>query len=303
MNLDPKPLFKRVCNVIVGKDLSNSLASGIKLEGFRIVFTVDQSLRGSPNTASILIYNLHPTDEAAIKKEFNHVILEAGYEGLSRIIFRGNIKYPAHYREGNDWITEIQAADGDRAYTQDHIGITLSKGRTPEDAVNEILRISKDIKKGHIELPAISYTRGKVLSGPIPKILEQISRDAGANWSIQNGVLNIVRADSVISGIAIKLDSTSGLLSAPEVTEKGVKIKSLMNPQIEPNKVVQIDNNNVKIQVHQKIASGPKTKVKRPARLDPDGRYKVYKLRHQGDTRGSDWYTETEAIANRTQAS
>jgi len=85
--------FGRVCRVIVGKNLTKNLSAGIILQGLRVKFTVDQTLRGPPNTANVQIYNLNPTNENRVKKEFDEVIIEVGYEGNSHVIFWGNIKF------------------------------------------------------------------------------------------------------------------------------------------------------------------------------------------------------------------
>lgn len=286
----------RVCSVIVGKNLTQSLASGLKLEGFRTVFTVDQTLRGPPNTANLQLYNLNPSNAGKVQKEFDEVVLDCGYKGNPRIIFRGEIKFLTHYRDGTNWITEVQAADGDRAYTEAHVGTTLAAGQTPFDAVDEILKQMPGVRKGHIELPRTAYTRGKVLLGPPRRVVEQIARDFAAAWSITNGTLNIVRADSVLPSQAVVVNSQTGMIGAPEISAKGVRIKMQLNPMVVPNGMVVIDNNNIKIQAIQQYSNGPKVKEKKLVRLDPDGRYKVYKLRHQGDTRGPDWFTEVEAI-------
>lgn len=287
----------RVCRVIVGKNLTDNLASGLKLEGFRIVFTVDQTLRGPPNTANIQVYNLNPTNAGKIKKEFDDVIVECGYKGNPRIAFRGDLKFVTHYRDGANWITEMNAADGDRAYTEAHVGTTLGPGKTPFHAVDEVLAKMPGVRKGYIELPSTSYLRGKVLLGPVRRVLEQIARDFAAAWSITNGTLNIVRADSVLPSQAVVVNSLTGMIGAPEVSAKGVKVKMELNPMVVPNGVIVIDNNNIKIQALQQYTNGPKVKEKKLVRLDPDGRYKVYKVRHQGDTRGPDWYTEVECVA------
>lgn len=286
----------RACQVIVGTNLTKDLSKGLKVEGFRISFTVDQTLRGPPNTANIQIYNLNEGTSGQIKKEFDDVILDCGYKDNPRIIFRGDSKFVNTYRDGTNWITEIQAADGDKAYTESHVGTTLMPGHTPLDVVDEVLRQMPGVRKGYIELPSNPYVRAKVLSGPARRILEQVSRDNAAAWSITNGTLNIVRADSVLPNQAVLVNSLTGMLGAPELTAKGVKVKMELNPMVLPNGVIQIDNNNIKIQAIQQYANGPKTKEKKLARLDPDGRYKVYKLRHQGDTRAADWFTEVECI-------
>lgn len=287
----------RVCTVEVGKDLGNGAAAGLKaLESFQIIFQVEQSLRGPPNTANIQIYNLNPSNGSKVKKEFDQVRLTCGYKGNPRVIFWGNIKFSTTYREKTNWLTEVQAADADKAYNQSHVAVTLSEGRNAYHAVDEILKQMPGVRKGHIELPETAYTRGKVLLGPGPKLLEQLARDNAAAWSITNGTLNIVRADSILPSQAVVVNADTGMLGAPEVSGKGIKVRMQLNPMVVPNGTIILDNSNIKIQANQLYTNGPKIKEKKLVRLDPDGRYKVYKLRHQGDTRGTDWYTEAECI-------
>lgn len=287
--------FGRVCIVEVGKNL-DGLAVGLKVEGFRVMFTVDQSLRGPPNTANVQVYNLNSTNSAKVKSEFDDVRLTCGYKSNPRVLFHGNIKFSTTYRDQNEWISEIQAADADKAYTEGHVGITLSAGRTAYDAVDELLKVMPGVRKGYLELPKTAYTRGKVLSGSARRVLSQLARDYGAAWSITNGTLNIVRADSILPSQAVVVNAQTGMLGAPEISGKGIKVKMELNPYVVPNGLIILDNNNIKVQAIQQYASGPKVKEKKLARLDPDGRYKVYKVRHQGDTRGNDWYTEVQCI-------
>ena len=79
-------------------------------------FEVAKTIEAAPNIAVIRIFNLHPDNEAKIKNEFDEVLLNAGYEGTMRLVFRGNIKHVYRYREKNDYITEIEAGDGDKDF-------------------------------------------------------------------------------------------------------------------------------------------------------------------------------------------
>jgi hypothetical protein len=86
------------------------------------------------------------------------------------------------------------------------------------------------------------------------------------------------------------------MVGAPEISDKGVQAKCLLNPQLRPNGAVWLNNNDIKIKVLQQSVSAPKQKAKGLVRLAPDGIYKAYKLRHEGDTRGGEWYTTADCI-------
>ena len=91
------------------------------------------------------------------------------------------------------------------------------------------------------------------------------------------------------------------MLKAPEINDKGIAVKCLMNPQLRVNGAIKLDNNGIKAKRVKAQALATKrekeeTTPKEPVRLDPDGIYKVLKLTHKGDTRGQDWVSEIECI-------
>jgi hypothetical protein len=115
--------------------------------------------------------------------------------------------------------------------------------------------------------------------------------------------VQLVRADSTLPTEAIVLTSETGLLDPPMVDDKGVRTKCLLNPRIAINGKVQIDNNEVRLKIKKQREAKPGAHRKSPAkkrgelaRLDPDGVYKTIKLKHKGDTRGDDWFTEATNI-------
>jgi hypothetical protein len=156
--------------------------------------------------------------------------------------------------------------------------------------------------KGHIHGKHLtrSRLRGKVYSGMMRDHMDKIARENDAEWSMQDGKLVMVPVDSVLPGAAIAISSETGLLGAPEINDKGITVKTMMDLRIVPYGKIWLKNNEVKM-AHLKAAqTGQKRKLHGPAtpiRLDPDGVYKVYAVKHVGDTRGTDWYSECRCVA------
>jgi hypothetical protein len=113
---------------------------------------------------------------------------------------------------------------------------------------------------------------------------------------VQDGSLDIIAADAALPSEAVVVNSNTGMIGAPEVSGKGIRVKMVLNPQVRINGLIILDNNNIKIQALQQYTNGPKVRDKKLVKLDPDGRYKVFKLKHECDTR-ADGYTEVECIA------
>lgn len=288
--------YKREAQVIFGKN-----GTGLLVENLRIQYEVVKDIQPSPNTANIKIFNLNDQHMAQVRNEFTEVLLNAGYEGGLRLIFRGNIKHAYKYREGNDWILEVDAADGDRDFRTAVINETMAAGTTDQQLLDRCVgSFQHGTKKGHVD--GISRTgrlRGKVVSGNTRNILNTLAEQNDCNWSIQDGQLQIVPVDGVLPSQAIVVNSETGMLGAPEQDDKGIKVKSQMNPLYQINGRIQLDNNSIKKKKKstEEIAETGTKESGEPVRLDPDGIYKIIKLTQKGDTHGPDWFSEKVCIA------
>lgn len=297
--------WKRKVQVVIGKG-----GTGLLVENLRVQFEVAKTIESAPNVAVIRIFNLHPDNEAKIKNEFDEVLLNAGYEGAMRLVFRGNIKHVYRYRDGNDYITEIEAGDGDKDFRKAVMNETLAAGTTTSQLVDRAVGTFKGVggtTKGHVQVNERERIRGKVISGNTRDVLHDVARESGANWSIQDGQLVIVSTNDVLPGEAIVLRADTGMLGAPEINDKGIAVKCLMNPALRVNGAIKLDNNGIKakrVKAQALATKREKQETNAPlgreneqlVRLDPDGIYKVLKLTHKGDNRGQDWVSEIECI-------
>lgn len=293
--------WKRACEVIVG---NAARGTGISVKDLRITFEITKTIGSTPNPGLIKIHNLAPENEAKVKGEFDEVLVNAGYQGSSLLIFAGNIRHTFRYRDTNDWIMEIDAADGDDDFRNTIVNATLAAGTTTSQAVNKLVAAFSKTTAGHVILKDRQRLRGKVMSGMARKYFDEIAAESDANWSIQDGRLEIVPVESTLPTEAIVIRSDTGMLGAPEVDDKGIKVICLLNPRLRVNGKILLDNNDLKERVRKLREKRPGTKPKKTkvanhqlARLDPDGVYKIYKLVHKGDTRGPEWVTEIHCLA------
>lgn len=280
----------RVARLVVGKG-----GAGVDLSNLRIWFEIVKTVEPIPNTATIKVYNLKAANVSAIQEEYTDVILHAGYAGSVQKIFQGNIQFVSHYRESADFITEITAGDGDQDYRNAYMNDTLAAGTDDAEVVRRAVATMSKTSEGVVQTVSTKRSRGKVLRGPTRDVLTQIARSNGANWSIQDGELQMVRADAQL-GVAVILNADTGLLEAPERNDKGISVKCLLNPSIAINSAIQLENTSIRIKrAKQRPLKQDQPQVD-PVRLNPQGIYKVLKVTHQGDTRAPEWYTLAECI-------
>lgn len=293
MTDDSTRQWGRVAEVVIGKR-----GIGVAISDSRIQFDISKTVESTPNAGVIRIFNLSPTNEARIKTEYDEIFLKAGYGENAQLIFRGNIKHVYRYRDGNDFITEIEAADGDKDFRKSTLNATMAAGTTTAQLVsNAIGSFVGGTTAGAIQIPHKALRRGKVVSGNTRDILAGVASISGANWSIQDGQLTMISVNGVAPGTAVLVNSETGMLGSPEINDKGIAVKCLLNPKIRVNGAIQLDNNSIKAKRQQAQALGKAVEAeKAPVRIDPDGIYKVIKITHKGDTRGKDWTSEITCI-------
>jgi hypothetical protein len=112
--------------------------------------------------------------------------------------------------------------------------------------------------------------------------------------------------------VAFELNSATGLIGSPEVTDAGIKGRCLLNPKIMIGSSIRINNADLNARngvpdndaITTVQAPGGGTLVQRSdlepptayANTDADGFYRVIDIHHFGDTRANEWYTDFTCI-------
>ncbi len=258
----------------------------------RVAFEIERSVRPHPNKATIQIYNLTRNHQAQIEEAaVAQVIVEAGYEndrGAEQIfrgeLFRARGNKPPSIRsqqDGTNVVTAIEARDGGHAYQRARIEQSFGRGVS----VATVLRACAEalgVGAGNVEDAARTaalaagggtYPEGTVLSGQAAHELTRILRGLGLTWSVQHGMLQVLRRGAALQSQAIRLSPSTGLVGSPEVGTRGkVRANALLTPDLWPGRVVMLESERV------------------------TGRYVCKSVRYQGDSHAGDWLAETELV-------
>jgi hypothetical protein len=88
------------------------------------------------------------------------------------------------------------------------------------------------------------------------------------------------------------------MIGIPYQTLDGaINVRSLLNPQLMPARLVKVNEKDIR-QIAVKNAGLTKAEMgsigyfNENNQIAADGIYKIYALRHTGDNRGNDWYTD-----------
>jgi hypothetical protein len=277
---------------------------GLSIKDLRVQFEVEKTVESAPNEAKIRIFNLTPENEEKIKEEFDEVILNAGYKDNIGMIFRGNIQHVYRYREKTDTITEIIASDGDKDYRLATINTTFAAGSTNLDIIDAAIDSFQgvgDTNRGTIAVPAKVYLRGKVVTSNSRAALDNVSKECGINWSIQNGELDMIGVDDFLPDVVV-INKDTGMLGSPTVTDKGIEVRCLMNNLLRVNGRVELDRSSINEKPKGKGADKNGEGGKRRSqpdgskREDATGLYKILNLKHKGDNRAPEWVSTSVCL-------
>jgi len=222
----------------------------VETHELRVAFDVSKGISGSPNTFSIKLWNLSAGNRNAIGRELESVQLEAGYAppeggGNLGIIAKGRIRDFQHDREGPDIITTVSCGDGDLAYRRATVSKTIPKGTPIPDVVDELYKEleKQGISKGEFKFPDDIRTlkRPYSMCGSCTRELDTLGRGNGFYWSIQNETMEVIPSDGYLEGLILVSPST-GMVGTPTITDNGVKVKALLNPEARPNRQVRVES-------------------------------------------------------------
>ncbi len=314
-------LYKRFCKLVIAEESKNRMA--VDFSQFRVVFSVTNTLSGAPPTADIRIYNVSDDTVSRIKQEGQKVILQAGYEENNATIFQGDLvqRYkgtvivtPGAAEDSRlNSVLQIIARTNDKAHTYGMINTCLPAGANAGHLAKSIMDeyAKYGLKPGVLpDLPPARLTRGKVYYRPLKKALDDFCRTYGLQSCYYGDELGVVPVDKTFNEKPIVLNGKTGLIGTPVMSISGLKVKTLMRPEIRLNSTLQIANGDILYDDTNKPQASSGTQEKKdtdkkdsgqqPASknaVDVNGLYKIVSITHKGDTRGNDWYMEMVCTA------
>jgi len=283
-------------------------SKGLDLSNMRIVFRVNAPDAEAPPTAYIRVYNLNASDAKSIQNEFQTVTLQAGYQtGNYAIIFNGTIAWVGRGRESaTDDYVDIMAADGDEAFNYAVVNTTLAKGSASAQAQYNAI-VQQTTKYGVTSATASSSNlsstggvlpRGKTLFGLARSSLNSVCRSKLCSWSIQNGKIVVIPLKGYDNGTVLEINSRTGLVGVPVATPNGIELQCLLNPYIQVGGRIKLKQSELTTTTVKQQGIYPQYgNVNLPADTSTDGTYRVLVVEHEGDTRGTPWYSRLICLA------
>jgi len=275
--------FLRSAEIIIGDN-----TTGKSIKDLRIIIEVIKEALATPNQCTVQIYNLSQSSRAQIQNEFTRIIVKAGYNKKLSIIFRGDIRQVTHDVKDADIITTIKSGDGDQAWQQSVASVTIGGGVGLQDTVTTLSGtfngVGKGVLKG-LDQPKVS-DEDLVYSGATKDTLDHLSDTYKFDWWIQDNNFETAPRGGAVNeqGAAILISASTGMIGSPAITESGLNVKTLFNPDFFVGRYVKIVSK----------VSTTLTDNRQNKNTQGQGYYIIKKVTHNFDTRGDDGSTTLE---------
>lgn len=221
------------------------------ISGLHMSFEFLLRRNSKPNPGRVTVYNLNKSSRALFKEEGTAFEFYGGYGGKIGKCFSGTLTNAISERENLDWKTDLIGSDGFKEWSKSYFSKTYAAG-TPIVTIYADLALSMGLPIDMDVVGAFGVTllRGTTYEGKTANVLDEVSADFGYEWSIQYGVIEVVReGENVASNpTAVVVNSRTGLIGTPTITfekkgkgfKKKVFYRTLLNADIRPNRLVQL---------------------------------------------------------------
>lgn len=259
-------------------DCGNGVGLDVSFRIQRGLHTTQASLKPQPNTCDLSIHGLNESHRKLLAKATTTstgtaaqvpdsgaagavsavvpCIITAGYQQRQTVLFSGELRAAQNTGDIPNIVTELSSGDGDTAITQSRLNLAIAPGATMSQVVQQVFTaFGSSVQPGNLQKAlaqfqaspqaAKLFAKGATLKGSAAEILSDLCRSIGAQWSVQNGALQILPLGEPLAGTATVVDEAHGMVGTPTVDTKGVAtIKTLMLPSVIPGSLIQLTSRN-----------------------------------------------------------
>jgi len=249
---------------------------------FRVVFTVLSDFGGYVSYAEISIYGLSTDTEKKAFRQGQKIDFKAGYKSSIDYIFRGEITNILKSKQGPDRVTKLICLSGAINRKEATIVKEFGKGSPLVDILEALAEsLSYPLAIDESQFEGVSYDGFNMNGSPV-QYLKSLSKANNFNWVIENNRLVVVEKDSFRPGVINEVSQFTGMIGAPEITERGADVNVKLSPKIKIGGRFNISSEFKNFNFSQIYFQ----------RIKPSqglGVYNIQKIEHSGDSYGDDW--------------
>ena len=250
--------------------------AGLRISEPKIDINIKKDIKDLPSTGTVVIYNLSELHENQIYLLENDITVSAGYQNHVGIVSVGSVQEIERERIGLSRQTRISIASKFNSKTNLG-GITQRsyENTTLKDVVSDIVNYdldpSSNLQIGNINnIPDVSIKNWS-MTAPAKTALTSLLRPRGITWFQDDEFVEFSQRKLPVFGSStVFISSDTGLIGSPTETDRGVRVRSLLNHRIRLGNIIHLKSKFI------------------------NKEYKVVSLIHNGSNWGGSFFTDSE---------
>lgn len=263
-------------------------------DGLRIEFDVTRSVYGGAGRMTLKIYNLSPNHRKMLFQDYfapknnppmvRSIVLSAGFEGEGMgLVFTGQTMFCCSYKQGHDFITEIQAMDGGLLisnYDFGHLSTVINSDMTREVLLKDI--VCRRLKQIGIDVGKISLGKdggdvvkhGTVLNENALSVAKKYAgKDEDGkerNVFIDLNKFYIMSDREALAKPSLERFDSSMILGTPRIAYATLTFSCVFEAKLKIGQILKVDVSGTGITVNESLGG------------IYSGKYKIIGLHHSG---------------------
>lgn len=269
--------FIRQIHIYIGTDDNLTI-----FKDLRINIRIRKEATETSAEGTVELYNLSEDRREDLRSRGSHIIVIAGYaesfSSLQRafvenVVFSGDIRRIERFWNGVDHITRLHLGAQIDLQSKNIFVRDYGEGDTPVRQIVMDGIQALNMQSGPLDLiPADAVETDFSYSGPTRIMLTERLRPLGLRYFVEGRTVRITGELQVDDQTeTLRIDNRSGLLEAPEITENGLRIRSLFNNLIVPGATIVLNHPHA-----------------------PSGNYKCVEVEHSGNNWDGDFVSIAE---------
>lgn len=244
-------------------------------EGLKISFKIDKDVSQESNKSELKIWNLKSETREKIEKADTKLEIYAGYKdtGGPVKIYTGSVLMSETKDEGKDVVTELKLGDGADSLRDTVVSLSFppdTDGRRIADTIAGEMGLTISYAK---DVLMESFKNGFSHAGYAKDAMTTVCNAFGCDWSIQNGIIQVIMAGGTFADRGIVFSPESGLVGSPHRINQakpsedkenskgkrqrqskktrpekkaGWEISTLLAPSVNPGDAVKVESRMIK---------------------------------------------------------
>ena len=286
-------LFDRVYRLLIGK---KGQEKGVEITNLRIQFSIQKTADKNPNNSNIKIWNLKKSTRQEIEKPNTRCLLYAGYKEDAGpvLIFSGSVTYSFTKFEPPDIITQMDLGDGVQEIRDTTISVGYGKGVKSKQIFSDVAKKMEVSLTMPNDVEDREWKNGVSYYGSARTLLDKTAMASNLEWSIQNGVLQVIEKGMVTTRQGIEISSSSGMIGSPD-SQREDKAESKGEKGKKDNKEPKQQWYGWQVKTLLLPMLNPGDRVLLKARA-VEGVFRIEELTHNGDSHEGDWQTDLKLV-------